>query len=75
MLVYFVPRIRDRSTMVSEARSVLTGRMVDSYTNIQTVKLFAHASARGRLCREALADHTGKFRAETRLITVMSAIW
>ena len=43
VLVSFVPRIRDRSTIVSEARSLMTGRLVDSYTNIQTVKLFAHA--------------------------------
>jgi len=74
VLVYFVPRIRDLSTAVSEARSMLTGRLVDSYTNIQTVKLFAHAGREDAHAREALVDHTQKFRAETRLITVMNAI-
>ena len=43
MLRYFVPRLRDRSRRVSEMRSTLTGRVVDSYTNILTVKLFARA--------------------------------
>ncbi|MCB1498210.1 MAG: ABC transporter ATP-binding protein [Bauldia sp.] len=74
ILAYFVPRIRDRSTIVSEARSVLTGRLVDSYTNIQTVKLFAHASREDDYAEEALRDHTDKLRAETRLITVMDGI-
>jgi ATP-binding cassette subfamily B multidrug efflux pump len=41
-LAWFVPRIRDRATIMSEMRSQLTGRIVDSYTNVQTVKLFAH---------------------------------
>jgi ATP-binding cassette subfamily B multidrug efflux pump len=73
-LTYFVPRIRDLSTAVSESRSLLTGRLVDSYTNIQTVKLFAHAAREDAYAEEALADHTEKFRAETRLITVMNGV-
>ena len=44
MLRWFVPRLRDRSRHVSEMRSNLTGRVVDSYTNILTVKLFARAA-------------------------------
>ncbi len=73
VLVYFVPRIRDRSTIVSEARSVMTGRLVDSYTNIQTVKLFAHADREDTYGHEVIADHTDKLRAETRLVTMMNA--
>src|ERR1700760_4855048 len=38
ILRYFVPRLRERSRAVSEMRSTLTGRVVDSYTNILTVK-------------------------------------
>ena len=49
LLVYFVPRMRDRSKVTSEARSALMGRIVDSYTNILTVKLFARAARRGQL--------------------------
>ncbi|HTI81087.1 MAG TPA: ABC transporter ATP-binding protein, partial [Acetobacteraceae bacterium] len=43
MLRYFVPRMRDGSKVMSETRSLLTGRIVDTYTNIVTVKLFARA--------------------------------
>ncbi len=72
-IVYFVPRIRTRSVIVSEARSMLTGRIVDSYTNIQTVKLFAHTSREDNYARDAVDDHLHKFRASTRLITSMSS--
>ena len=53
MLRYFVPRMRDRSRATSEARSALTGRVVDSYTNILTVKLFARARDEDDFVREA----------------------
>ena len=49
LLWYFVPRMRDRSKVNSEARSALMGRIVDSYTNILTVKLFARAERRRQL--------------------------
>ena len=74
VIAYFVPRIRRRSTIVSEARSTLTGRIVDSYTNRQTVKLFAHTSREDDYARDAVEDHTTKFRSSTRLITAMSSI-
>ena len=48
LLAYFVPRMRDRSKVSSEARSALMGRIVDSYTNILTVKLFARATEEDR---------------------------
>jgi len=73
VLTYFVPRIRKRSVIVSEARSMLTGRIVDSYTNIQTVKLFAHTAREDEYARDAVADHLEKFRNSTRLITAMSS--
>ena len=69
MLRYFVPRLRERSRAVSEMRSKLTGRVVDSYTNILTVKLFARARDEDAFVREAVDDHTGAFRDQTRMIT------
>ena len=59
MLRVFVPRMRDRSKEVSEARSWLIGRIVDSYTNILTVKLFARARDEDAYVREAFDEHTG----------------
>ncbi len=72
-LYYFVPRIRRRSVTVSEARSMLTGRIVDSYTNIQTVKLFAHTSREDDYARDAVNDHQQKFNKSTRMVTAMSS--
>ncbi len=69
MLRNFVPRMRERSRAVSEARSTLTGRVVDSYTNILTVKLFARARDEDAFVREAVEDHTERLRHQTRLAT------
>ena len=69
MLRVFVPRLRDRSRRMSEVRSALTGRVVDSYTNILTVKLFARARDEDAFVREAIDEHTVAFRDQTRMIT------
>jgi ATP-binding cassette subfamily B multidrug efflux pump len=69
ILRYFVPRLRERSRAVSEMRSQLTGRVVDSYTNILTVKLFARARDEDAFVRDAVDLHTGAFRDQTRMIT------
>ncbi|HZS63067.1 MAG TPA: ABC transporter ATP-binding protein [Xanthobacteraceae bacterium] len=69
MLVYFVPRMRESSKRSSEARSALTGRIVDSYTNILTVKLFARAAEEDNYVREAVDRHTDLFLASQRLTT------
>jgi ATP-binding cassette subfamily B multidrug efflux pump len=60
-MVYFVPRLTASSTIMSEARSNLTGRIVDSYTNAMTVKLFAHTQGEDEYARAAMEDHTRKF--------------
>jgi ATP-binding cassette subfamily B multidrug efflux pump len=70
MLRAFVPRMRDRSKAVSEARSMLTGRIVDSYTNILTVKLFARPQDEDAYVRDAVDVHTGLFYGSLRLNTL-----
>jgi ATP-binding cassette subfamily B multidrug efflux pump len=72
MLRVFVPRMRDRSKDMSEARSMLTGRIVDSYTNILTVKLFARARDEDAYVREAVNEHTGVFHRSLKLNTLFS---
>src|SRR5712675_1087019 len=72
MLRIFVPRMRDRSKQVSEARSWLVGRIVDTYTNILTVKLFARARDEDAYVREAFEEHTGLFYNSLRLNTLFS---
>jgi ATP-binding cassette, subfamily B, multidrug efflux pump len=72
MLRIFVPRMRDRSKTMSEARSMLTGRIVDTYTNIVTVKLFARARDEDAYVREAIDHHTGRFHASLRMATMFA---
>jgi ATP-binding cassette subfamily B multidrug efflux pump len=73
LLRVYVPLMRDRSRAMSEVRSALTGRVVDSYTNILTVKLFARARDEDAFVREAVDDHTTAFHAQQRMITRFSA--
>ena len=65
----FVPVITRRGKEVAEARSMLAGRIVDSYANIQTVKLFAHAEREEEYAREAMEDFRWTFARQTRLYT------
>jgi ATP-binding cassette subfamily B multidrug efflux pump len=74
LLVYFVPRMRDRSKITSEARSMLMGRIVDSYTNILTVKLFARPRDEDDYVRDAVEYHTGRMQDGQRLITAFGTI-
>jgi ATP-binding cassette subfamily B multidrug efflux pump len=71
MLFYLVPRIRKGARAISFSRSALVGRIVDSYTNIATVKLFARAEREDAFVRDAVDDHTGKFYAQLRNFTFL----
>jgi ATP-binding cassette subfamily B multidrug efflux pump len=66
---FFVPRLIRMATVVSDARSTLTGRIVDSYTNILTVKLFAHTEGEDAYAKEAISDHIQKMKKQLRWIT------
>lgn len=68
-LRYFVPRMRDLAKLSSEQRSLVMGRVVDSYTNILTVKLFAQQQDEDAYVREAIDEHTLAIAAHMRLIT------
>ena len=74
LLCYFVPRLRDRSKISSEARSALVGRIVDSYTNILTVKLFARPRDEDNYVRDAVERHTDVFLRAQRLLTMFGTL-
>jgi ATP-binding cassette subfamily B multidrug efflux pump len=74
LLVYFVPRMRERSKVSSIARSTLMGRIVDSYTNILTVKLFARAREEDQYVRNAVDQHVDLFKKSQRLLTAFAAL-
>ncbi|HET8698170.1 MAG TPA: ABC transporter ATP-binding protein [Gammaproteobacteria bacterium] len=69
VLRHFVPRLRELSRASSEGRSLVMGRIVDSYTNMLTVKLFARLQDEDAYVRESLDDHQGLMRAHMRMIT------
>ena len=68
-LRYFVPRMRDRAKTSSELRSMVMGRVVDSYTNILTVKLFARVRDEDEYVREVIDEHSGAIAAHMRVTT------
>ncbi len=72
LLRYFVPRLRTRSRHMSDTRSALTGRVVDSYTNIATVKLFARPRDEDEFVRAAMDDLTEAHRGQVRLTTLLN---
>jgi ATP-binding cassette subfamily B multidrug efflux pump len=74
MLRYFVPRLRERSRAMSEMRSNLTGRVVDSYTNILTVKLFARPRDEDDFVQESVDAHTDAFHRQTRIMTLFGGV-
>jgi ATP-binding cassette, subfamily B, multidrug efflux pump len=64
-----LPKLSKTAEEGSEARSSLVGRVVDSYTNIQTVKLFAKPDHEDAYVRDALRLNTVKWQAQQRLIS------
>jgi ATP-binding cassette subfamily B multidrug efflux pump len=65
----FVPQLRDLSRASSEHRSLVMARVVDSYTNFPTVKLFARLADEDAYVREAVDDHQGAIARHMLLIT------
>jgi ATP-binding cassette, subfamily B, multidrug efflux pump len=68
-LGYFVPRMRDLARASSEVRSQVMARVVDSYTNILTVKLFARLADEDAYVRESVDAHQDAIAAHMQVIT------
>ena len=66
---YYVPRLQKTSERQADARSEMTGRIVDSYTNIATVKLFAHAGREENYAREGMGAFLKTVHPQMRLVT------
>ncbi len=74
MLVYYVPRLNSVGEKQADARAQMTGRIVDSYANIQTVKLFAHSSRELTYARNAMDEFMQTVYAQSRLITGLNSL-
>ena len=72
MLRYFLPKLKAVSRRQADARSEMTGRVVDSYTNMATVKLFAHTGHEARYARDSMEGFLGTVYPQMRLVTWMN---
>jgi ATP-binding cassette subfamily B multidrug efflux pump len=71
LLRWTIVRIGPASKASADARSMTTGRVVDSYTNIHSVKLFAHHDREIDYAKEAIEETRQTFAREMRLFTIM----
>jgi len=69
LLWFFVPRMRDLARASSSVRSLVMARVVDSYTNILTVKLFARMADEDSYVRESIDEHQAAMARHMRVIT------
>ncbi|MEK2175173.1 ABC transporter ATP-binding protein [Vibrio parahaemolyticus] len=67
--IYFVPKLRDVASEQADARSTMTGRIVDSYTNIQTVKLFSHSQRETQYAEQGMKGFLNTVYRQMRLVT------
>ena len=68
-LWFFVPRLGRVSQAQADARSLMTGRITDAYTNIATVKLFSHARREAGYARSAMQEFMGTVHQQMRLVS------
>ncbi|XXK34636.1 ABC transporter ATP-binding protein [Rhodobacteraceae bacterium nBUS_22] len=71
LLKWTVKNVEPASKASSDARSELNGRVVDSYTNIHSVKMFAHEDYEITYAKEAIENNRRKFIREMRIYSVM----
>jgi ATP-binding cassette subfamily B multidrug efflux pump len=67
--LYYIPRLGRISKEQADARAVMTGRVTDAYTNIQTVKLFAHAGRESQYAKESMKEFMRTVFKQMRLGT------
>jgi len=73
-LVYFVPRLSKLSRNQADARSLMTGRITDAYTNISTIKLFSHAGREANFAKVAMKEFLVSVNKQMRLVSWIEVI-
>ena len=73
-LSYFVPRLSKMSQYQADARSLMTGRITDAYTNISTVKLFSHAGREAGYAKHAMHEFLGTVHGQMRLVSQVEIV-
>jgi len=72
LLAWFMPRLKTTSRRQADSRSEMTGRVVDSYTNIVTVKLFAHAGHEANYAKRGMDRFLNTVHPQMRLVTLLN---
>jgi ATP-binding cassette subfamily B multidrug efflux pump len=76
LLYYFLPRLSKISTTQAHARSDMTGRLVDTYTNISTVKLFSHSNREADYAKKGMEYFLTTVHPQMRLATLLgTSVW
>ena len=73
-LVFFVPRLGKAGAAQADARSLMTGRVTDAYTNISTVKLFSHSQREAGFARTAMQEFLGTAYRQMRLVSSFEVV-
>jgi ATP-binding cassette subfamily B multidrug efflux pump len=73
-IAYFVPRLGRVAQAQADARSLMTGRITDAYTNVATVKLFSHARREAAYARSAMQDFMLTVHGQMRLVTAFEIV-
>ncbi|KES19489.1 MULTISPECIES: ABC transporter ATP-binding protein [Gilliamella] len=68
-MYYFIPRLGKVASMQADARSTMTGRVTDAYTNIMTVKLFSHAGNEAKYAQESMDEFLVTVNRQMRLVS------
>jgi ATP-binding cassette subfamily B multidrug efflux pump len=71
---YFVPRLGAVAMAQADARSMMTGRITDAYTNITTVKLFSHTQREAGYVQSAMAEFLKTVYAQMRMVTAFEIV-
>ena len=75
-LFYFIPKLRDISSKQADARSSMVGAVVDSYSNIQTVKLFSHSQRESDYAQDSMNQFLETVHPQMRLATKLNvSVW
>lgn len=76
LLYYFLPKLSHTAMQQADARSDMTGRLVDTYTNISTVKLFSHSNREAEYAKKGMENFLSKVHPQMRLATTLSSsVW
>lgn len=74
--IFFVPKLKNISQIQANSRSTMTGRIVDSYTNIVTLKLFSYSSRESQYIKEGMTNFLNTVHPQMRLVTGLNiCLW